>query len=380
MKNILIAISSLKLGGGAEKVATTVGNKLSEKGYNVSYLTFYNTSTEHSVLGQKICLNESPTDNIFIKFYKFFHRAYHISRICKQYDIDSSISFMEESNFPNILSKLFGNQSRTLVSIRASIEETYGNLYKSLIYILYRFADMVIPVSKEEKDNLIQNYGIKFKNIETIYNGIDTFFVKDKIQEELIPGDVSYKNHFTFITIGRLLEQKNQQLLIRAFHTVHNIHPSTRLLILGEGPLKQDLIDLSASLGINENVIFVGNTNNPYKYLSNSDCFVLSSLFEGFPNVIIEAMACGLPVISTDCKTGPKEILKNEVKNFLAVNTLEHCDYGILTPSGNKETLTKAMMLIYEDEQLRGNYKQKSLERTKDFEIEATIKNWVNVI
>src|SRR5690625_2500259 len=107
-------------------------------------------------------------------------------------------------------------------------------------------------------------------------------------------------DHPTIITVGRLTKQKGHWHLIRAFKIVKNEIPNAKLVILGDGPLKSYLISLSKQLELEDDVYFLGFQKNPFKYLVNSDVYAFPSLYEGFPNALCEAMACGLPVISTD--------------------------------------------------------------------------------
>ena len=121
--------------------------------------------------------------------------------------------------------------------------------------------------------------------------------------------------------------------------------------------------------------------NNPYKYLSKCAVFVLSSNSEGFPNVVVEAMVCGCCVISTDCLSGPREILApNSDFSFRLEDDLELAQYGVLVPIQNKELLAKAMGLILDDKELRNGYKQKAFQRAKDFAVEKILKQYEEVI
>ncbi len=129
--------------------------------------------------------------------------------------------------------------------------------------------------------------------------------------------------------MGRLSAQKNFTLLIRAFAKVLENRPA-RLIILGEGHLREELTQLCADLDISKQVEMPGCESNPYKFMKNADLFVLSSNYEGLPNALVEALACGCPIVSTDCLSGPREILDNG-------------KYGQLVPVGNLDALAEAM-------------------------------------
>lgn len=358
-KNILIIIASLKHWWGAEKVASTIGSKLQEKWNTIFYLTFYSAKEKYSFLGKEMCLKEKKSTNIFSKIIKLFTRSYHIAKYCKKYWINDTISFMEESNFPNILSKLFFcNKSKIIVSIRQSVD-SMSTFYKFLIKLLYNWADCIIPNSEEEKNNIIQKYDILKKKTITIYNPLDLDLIQTESKKPIQDTNILFNNNFTFITIWRLTSLKNQKFLIDVFFLFNKKYPDTKLLILWDWELKSELVKYINDN--NNNIHILWNQFNVYSFLSKSDCFLFASLWEGFPNAILEAMACWLPIISTKFKTWISELIwKNE--------------YWLLIDQNNKKSFLEAMEEIYLDEDIRNNYKQKSLERARYFEIQKIIK------
>jgi N-acetylgalactosamine-N,N'-diacetylbacillosaminyl-diphospho-undecaprenol 4-alpha-N-acetylgalactosaminyltransferase len=153
------------------------------------------------------------------------------------------------------------------------------------------------------------------------------------------------------------------------------------LYIIGDGELKDELENQIKTLGLEEKVFLLGKQQNPYKYISKANCFVFSSNYEGFPNVLLEALACNLPIISTDCQSGPREILapNTDIKNQLK-DDIEIAQYGILVPVNNREKLKEAMNLMINDKSLRKRYIDKSKDRVNDFSIEKIIKQYKEVI
>ncbi len=181
------------------------------------------------------------------------------------------------------------------------------------IKFFYPKANIVVCVSKETEHILNQVYNIS--NTQTIYNMVD---IQENIklsQVELVPEykDLFKEEHFNFINIGRLTRQKGQWFMIRSFKQVFERYPHARLFILGDGPLKEDLEDLITKLDLNNHVFFLGEQDNVFPFLKNGDCFLFPSLWEGLPLVLIEALSMDIPIISSDCKTGPKEILCPEL-------------------------------------------------------------------
>ena len=146
------------------------------------------------------------------------------------------------------------------------------------------------------------------------------------------------------------------------------------------GNLKEELQKYIKELSLNDKVYLLGKKENPFAYISKTDCFVFASNHEGFPNVLVEALACGLPVITTDCKSGPREILspKSDIEVQLK-DKIELSDYGILTPIKNVDKLQETMSLIISDESLRKNYQDKAKHRANDFRIGKIIKEYEKV-
>ncbi len=312
-KTIAVVINSLKLGGGAERVASIVGSELNKRGYPVHFLVFtdaqdkYEYSGNYFNVGKGININSSLSSLLAI-----FRRAWRIKKYCKKRNIDTIISFMEEANFASIVSKtIFKNKSKTIISIRNNPFNKKKNA-KKIMKLFYPFASSITVVSRKIKKDLQNNFGLE--KIEVIYNPVDfqkiQILKKEKLSSKY---QKLFQNSFVFINIGRLTEQKGQYYLIRAFRDVKKKAENTKLIILGEGPLRKKLEKLIKTLGLENDVFLLGNRANVYKYLANSNCFILSSLWEGLPNTLLEAMAVGLPAISTDCATGSREIIAQDL-------------------------------------------------------------------
>jgi N-acetylgalactosamine-N,N'-diacetylbacillosaminyl-diphospho-undecaprenol 4-alpha-N-acetylgalactosaminyltransferase len=153
------------------------------------------------------------------------------------------------------------------------------------------------------------------------------------------------------------------------------------LLLIGYGDNLSAIKKQIAILNINEQVTIVENITNPYPYLISASAFVLSSNFEGFPNVILEALQARLPIISTDCKSGPREILSpNTDINKTVINDIELGQYGILTPTKNTDLLTKAMEILYADKKLYTEYEKKSQERIEAFSANTIYRQYIQLI
>ena len=233
---------------------------------------------------------------------------------------------------------------------------------------LYPLAHLIVPNAEMIKIDLEKNFNIHTK-YKVIHSPVDLDMINRLSKMET---DISNGNIFTFINVAGFRQQKNHDLLIEAFNKIR--HLPVRLLLLGKGDLEQTIKNKVSAMNLGSQVIFLGFDTNPFKYLSKSDCFILSSDFEGFPNCILEAMACCIPVISTDCRSGPREILAPDTDP--AVNITDHIEttkYGILVPVNNAQLLADAINLLTKDKMLWDEMKIKALRRAKDYDIEKII-------
>jgi len=381
---LVIIIATLS-NGGAERIAALLSENLPEN-FEVSFL-LYKDEVAYSYSGDKYILNVNTNNKII----KQVLNLREINRYIDQIEPDLTLSFLTNPNILNLLSI----SHKRIISVRGvrskSLKGLGGFIYKNLIKLFYNKADSIIALSKGVKEDLVDNFKIQSKIINIIYNFCDIERINS---EKNIKLDI--KNHETFkkpsvITAGRLEFPKGHFNLLRAFKNVKNSVHDAQLIILGKGKLKKDLVKLSKELNIFDSVHFLGFVQNPFKYFSESDVFVLPSIMEGFGNVIIEAMACTLPIISTDC-IGPKEILSNTA-NIKVEDEILYAEHGILTPvfKDNKyrknNSLTKeevlfsdAIINVLKDSSLKDRYKLESQKRVKDFSKDKIVKNWIKAI
>ncbi|MGZ7159565.1 MAG: glycosyltransferase [Methanobacterium sp.] len=386
---ILIIANSLVRGGGAERFAVTLGNELADKGHKIHYLTFYDLGPKYSYAGEYSSLNEDNS-NILKKIKNFIVTPMKIKKICKMKEIDVLIGVGEHANFRSIISKFFKNKSKIIVSQHLTPELYFEDkIAFNKLKFLYSKADKVICVSESIEKTLKDVYGLR--NTKTIYNFVD-IEACIKLSNEKLPQKYEeiFNSGYIFINIGRLDIQKGQWFLIRSFKKVVEKYPHTKLIILGNGDLCNDLKNIIQDIELDKNVFLLGNHENIFPYLKKSDCFILSSLFEGFPMTLIEALTMNLPIISTDCKTGPRECLCPEIDIDERIDYPYYGNFGILSsPFGlsakyenNKEPLTGAeemlgnlMLKMIEDPDLKNKY-SKTFKRIKDFDRKIIIKKW----
>ncbi|MDF1881211.1 glycosyltransferase, partial [Sulfurimonas sp. MAG313] len=236
----------------------------------------------------------------------------------------------------------------------------------------YPKADLIIPNAIGTEQDLINAFNIDKNKIQVIHNLLDIKKIFE-LQKEPVEMDESI---FTFVTVGRFFDQKNHLLLIKTMKDIN-----AKLIIIGDGVLRDELENTIVEYKLENKVFLLGQQANPYKYLSKADCFVLSSDYEGFPNVLLEALACKLPIISTDCQSGPREILApGSDVNFQLKDDIEIGEYGILTAVGNSESLLKAMKRIFTDSVLRKTLIKKADTRASAFDKNIIIEEWIGLL
>ena len=392
-KNIAILIPKLA-GGGAERAASNLSLHLDNEKYNKYVIVYNSNDKDYSYEGQMIDLDAVAISNPFGKIYNFFKRIYKLKKVKKKYDIDATISFLSGPNLVNILSK---ENDKVIVSVRSFISKNlngfYGNLHKFLIKKFYNKADKIISVSDVLKKDLKNEYGISEEKIKVIYNNYDIDSI-NKMSNETI--ETKYKDIFnkpTIINMGRLTEAKGQWHLIRAFSKVKEEVKDAQLVILGKGELENYLKKLTLDYGLEKDIHFLGFKNNPFKYIANSTLFVFPSLYEGFPNALAEAMVCKIPVVSSDCKSGPREILAPDIDCNKEIENIKYAKYGILTPifdgfhydgkdelSEKERQLANIIVRVIENKKFLKKYSKLSYERVNDFSTTNIIKEWENVL
>jgi len=300
-QKLSILIYSLA-GGGAERVVSILLNELKNR-YNITLFLmndtiFYDIPKDIKIIYLE---NSLPFESGIKKLLKLPFLGW---RYKKLNDADISLSFMNRPNYINVLAKIFGMKSKVIISERIAPSKEYqtdnikDKISRFLIKFLYPKANIIIPNAEGIKIDLIDNFLIDRNIIKVVNNPVNINKIIKMKKENIEFRD----DDFSFITIGRLQKQKNHSLLIKAMQTI-----DAKLYIIGDGELKEELQNQIKELGLIDRVFLLGRQENPYKYLSKADCFIFSSNYEGFPNVILEALACELPIISTDCASGPRE-------------------------------------------------------------------------
>lgn len=354
-------------GGGAERVVLNLANGLANKGYNIDLVLAQDKGAFKNQVSSKVSIINLGANRVL----------FSLVPLIKYFRKNKPKVFLSALNYANIIAVLASllaiYKKKLIISEHSTIsleKKAYVNLREKLTPILmkifYPFADLVIAVSQGVADDLIRELGLSRSKIKVIYNPIvnNDLFIKSNepfIHDWFGPGKPP-----VILSIGRLTKAKDYPTLIRAFALVRK-KMEARLVILGEGELREELGNLVHQLNIEKDVSLAGFVDNPYVYLKRASLFVLSSKWEGLPTVLVEAMAFGCPVISTDCKSGPKEIL-------------ESGKYGILVPVGDITTLAYHMeKMLTEDKSVI--FPEKLLMKKADeFEVHKIINEYEKIL
>lgn len=394
MKKVALLIKNLAP-GGAERAMSRLSEILNEE-YEIYFIVFNKDIMKYSYKGKLISLDIPIKDGKFNKILMNIKRIIKLRKIKKQLNIDVTISFLDTANIINILSR---QKDKIIVSIRnfkglESKNSIIDKIQTYFIPIFYNFADMVVPVSKLIKEELKNNYNIREDKLEVIYNPYDVNEIyelaKQKIDEDTFK---FYRNHIVVSSVGRLDYQKGFWHLIKAISIVKEEIPNIGLVIIGEGIMRNKIEKLIKECKLEDNVLLLGHKSNPFKYIYNSQIYTLTSLYEGFPNALVEAMSCGTVVLASDCKSGPREILYKDVDFNSKITKRNLCDYGVLVPNfGMDENwdskdikkeeyiLAKSIIELINDDEKRETLAIKGKKRAYEFNYENCKERYNYVI
>lgn len=380
MKKLAILINSMN-GGGAERVVSILLDELIYK-YEV-FLVVLHAGLAYKI-PEKVKLyrlgNSSLNTSNFSKTIRLISSGYKYYLFCKKNKIDISLSLLNRANYINLFSKFFGAKHRIIISERATTTEEYpansvkGKVSRLLIKWLYPHADEIISISKGIEIDLCEVFKINPKKIKTIYNPIDL----DNLDKQAHSAEEKKSGEFTFIAIGRLNKSKNFQLLLEAFAKLD--YPLARLILLGDGPLWADLNAAIVDLGLEKRVRMLGSINNIFPWLKSADCFVMSSNYEGFGNVILEALGCGKAIIATDCKYGPSEILAEKISPVVINGKFEFEKYGVLVPLNDPTEFSLAMKEMIVNKNRRETYELLGRQRASHFSKNIICSQYLSVL
>ncbi|TSE18225.1 GalNAc-alpha-(1-_4)-GalNAc-alpha-(1-_3)-diNAcBac-PP-undecaprenol alpha-1,4-N-acetyl-D-galactosaminyltransferase [Tepidimonas alkaliphilus] len=361
--NLLIFISSLS-SGGAERVTANLATHWDGKGWQLTVVTLSDAESDFYQLPASVrriglgLLRESP--NVGFGLVNALRRIVALRRVLQEIRPDVALAMMDKNN---ILLALAAAGLPGIVRIGS--ERTHppqyplGRMWEWLRRQTYRELDGVVALTEESAAWLRRHTSAR--RVPVIPNAVP--YPLPTHAPYLEPPARSREGERLLLAVGRLVDEKRFDLLIAAFQELAARFPRWRLIILGEGPLRGVLMQQIAAAGLTERVALPGRAGNVGEWYAAADLYVMSSRFEGFPNTLAEAMAHGLPAVSFDCDTGPRDIIRHEVD-------------GLLVPPGDVDALARALARLMADDALRQRYAARAVEVRERFSMGRIAGMW----
>lgn len=381
-KKVTLFINSLTL-GGAERVLSLILTELVHQGVHVELFCIEKDNRYPIPKEVNVTYLSSLTKdaNPLKKFFYLFYLAFKLKRYVKERNINIIQSHIYRASFINILAKLFGSPHQVQIVDVNTVHSLKNRGFSKkidfqLVKLLYRHADVIIFKAQKMQIEFFKHVHYEGKSlvINNPYN-----IEEIQAQSNEIIEDFNFHSHKKYlITVGRLTKIKSQLTLIKVLkHLDENIE----LIIIGEGEEEANLTHYTQKNNLQDRVHLLGAKKNPFKYIKQADAFVLASKGEGFPNVLIESMICATPVISTDCISGPREILApNTDINFQLTSNIELAENGILYPVDSQKDLINAITTLLNDKKQQEAYVKNSLINSKAYRVEAIVKKYKTIL
>jgi glycosyltransferase involved in cell wall biosynthesis len=391
-KKIVFIIPHLK-NGGAERVVSNLLTGFSDESFEKYLIVYDGRRLDYPCNAKLVDLKLPEQKNPLRKLITGIRRYLAVRSMKKELDPHFTVSFLNNPNFLNSLTKYNDMTVLTVHSFMSKrVSGFYGAIYKFIIKIFYNKADIIIAVSEEIRSDLIKDFGIDGKKIRVIYNFVETERINELMHEKI---EDRYRHIFekkVIVNVGRPVEAKGQWHLIRAFSNVLKSIPDLNLVIIGEGELESYLKELIIEMGLENNVFLLGYQKNPFKFIAKSELYAMSSIYEGFPVTLVEAATCRIPVLSTNCRSGPSEVFGcGGEEKFSAKVVRTEC--GILTPvfDGKKRTTGEPLTdkeQIFSDEmkrmldnpELSRLMAENLYERSKKFGRDKILNRWNDIL
>jgi glycosyltransferase involved in cell wall biosynthesis len=366
-KNIVILVSSMNM-GGAQRVVSILSNNFSQDKHSVTLVhTFSGKQTNFYHIDKDVnvvYLNNNPflpKNKVVNQFWKMLQ----LRKLIKSRNPSVVISFLTRVNIAAVLSTL-GTKFPLVICERSWPPfKTINTRYIWALKILLKRVNKFVAQTSDSADWFHQN--MPGSNVSIIPN--PTLYPLPIDDDNLInPYTIVSPNKKVILACGRLHKNKQFNILIKAFTNLVDIYPDWNLVILGDGEEKDNLNRMVVDFGVTDRVCLPGSAGNISEWYERADLFVLSSLVEGFPNVLLEAMTHGLPCISFDCKTGPIDMIENGVSGIL------------VNPDDKDLGLTNAMDKIISNQEFRHKIANNSVLLRDKYTIRSIIKKWNKVL
>ena len=379
---IVFLINSL-CEGGAERAMLTIAKQFINDGHTVTILALTKNNFYDIPMGVNIIYLSTMDDRKsgLLKMLYMPYHAWKVKQYVKKYKVKTVQSYLFRANFVNILSTLFFSKQNVQVVNRSVVSRFFseglsGKINLFLISKLYPKADKIIHISKQMKVDFNKHFFSSLKE-KVIYNPYDIKSIALQIEEPIDNFYFSKEKHY-LITVGRLISLKRFQDVLYA---LKELGSNVELILLGDGEERKKLEEIVVNLSLGTRVHFLGQVKNPFKYIAKSDVFISSSEIEGFPNVLLESMLCKTLVISSDCLSGPREILAPKTKiSKQLLSGIEEAEYGFLYAVGDVKKLREIVDNILRNKSLRENYTEKAFAYAQNFSVKKISQKYKEVI
>jgi glycosyltransferase involved in cell wall biosynthesis len=388
--------------GGAQQVFRDQLNFFSDRYDTIGCVFNWDDSFENDRQTNMISIDVPAGNNLLTKFYFFVKRVYRVRQLKKKYNISIAISHLEGADYVNVFSK---RHEKTICWVHGSkhfdgqINGILGKIRKKiLIPWAYSYVDKVVTVSNGINKELITKFRIDKNKIRTIYNSFDNDGIEKLVKADELSLELKrfFSDKEVLITHCRLSVPKNLFSLIDIYLELRK-RRNVKLMILGDGELRNDLISYSVSKRLKTfsywdecdfahdfDVYFMGYQHNPHGYLRFAKVYLMTSAWEGFPLSLCEAMACGVPVVASDCFTGPREIIAPELDAPQPIlDTPVFTSLGVLMPLATPSYLhvwVKTLSDLLGDMPTLKRMAASGKNRILDFERKDIVVQWLSVV
>jgi len=309
------------------------------------------------------------------------YQAWRLKKYLDERDVFVVQSHLFRANFVNLISTMMGTKHAVQVVNHSVVSRFFkegfsGKVNLALIRMLYPKADLIVHISKRMQSDF-NKFCFRTRNEKVIYN---PYNIESIIEDSYEPiDDFMFESHKRYlVTVGRLIPLKRFSDVIEA---MDKLDSDVELILLGDGSERDSLEVLVKRYALEDRVHFLGQVKNPFKYIRKSNIFILSSEVEGFPNVIIESMLCETIVISSDCLSGPREILDSSIEIAQQLSDgVEISEFGLLYSVGDVNGLVEAINRVLSDKSLAYIYAQRALERAKHFSVKNIAKEYKEIL
>lgn len=354
--------------GGADRVTLQLMQNLSREEYQIELVLMRAEGRLLDDVPKDVRIHDCQTRSLWFMIAP-------LRRIIKNGSYDLIYATCGGASIPLMLALLtMRTRPTTVVSERNILVHPHKSQWKrSLMNLLkrwlYQHADWVTVVSKALGQEVNERLYVAPEKIQVVNNPVVDEALIRQSEEEVTHPFFAHESNQVILAVGRLVHQKDFSSLIKGFglYVKRKQDDSIRLLILGEGPLRPQLMLQIEDLGLEKQVDLPGYDKNPFRYMSNCTLFILSSLHEGMPGVLVQAMACGAACISTDCPTGPNEII-------------EHGASGLLVPVGDHQAIANAIETFLTNSTLRKQMAQAAPASVRRYETQAGIRSYFSFL